>query len=134
MCWRYMELGGPIMWPLLACSILLGAVLFERFWTVLIRHRLARRAVAEASLHFHRRVLGLFIELPPSIGLLGTVVGVVQSFQLVQGQLNGKAVGAGLGVACLTTIFGLSIAIVAMLSRHLLDWAAGSPPAPRETT
>ena len=27
---RYMDMGGPLMWPLLVCSVLLGAVLNKR--------------------------------------------------------------------------------------------------------
>ena len=69
--------------------------------------------------------------MPPSLGLLGTVVGVVRSFQLVDGHLSTEAIGSGLGIACMTTIYGLGIAIVAAVSGYLLDWVSGAP-APAE--
>ena len=118
-------LGGPLMWPLLLCSILLGAVLFERTLVIGLWFRLCRFRTARRSLLWHRRVLPFFTDVPPSLGLLGTVVGVVQSFDLVDGRLTTAAMGAGLGVACMTTIFGLGIAIVASICGYACDWAIG---------
>ena len=129
MLWRFMEIGGFMMWPLLGCSVLLTAVLFERSWTVLFKHRLLGKPLPGAAKQSHRRALMFFTDVPPSLGLLGTVIGVVQSFQLVEGQLDGEAVGAGLGVACLTTVFGLAIGIVAAIASYILDWAAPAETA-----
>ncbi len=117
---QFLEVGGPLMWPLLVCSILLVAVLVERVLVVLVAHRLF--GANPRSLLWHRRVLPFFTDVPPSLGLLGTVVGVVKSFELMDGHLNTEAVGAGLGIACMTTIFGLGIAIVASVSSYLLNW------------
>ena len=125
----YMSLGGPLMWPLLACSVLLGAVLLERFYSVVIRHKLLGRALPEASRWHHRTTLGFFMEVPPSLGLLGTVLGVVKSFGLVEGRVDTQAMAAGLSVACMTTVFGLVIAIVATIGRYALDLIAGPSPA-----
>lgn len=122
---QFMALGGPLMWPLLACSILLGAVLVERLLVVGVRYRLLGGRLAARKLLWHRRVLPFFTDVPPSLGLLGTVVGVVRSFQLFDGRLTDDALGVGLGIACMTTIFGLGIAIVASISRYVLDWAVG---------
>jgi len=115
-----------MMWPLLLCSVLLGAFLIERTWVVLVRPALTSRPGQDRSLTVHRRVLPFFRDIPPSLGLLGTVVGIVQSFRLVDGQLDGDTVGAGLGVACTTTIFGIAIAIVAATVSYLLDWIAAA--------
>jgi biopolymer transport protein ExbB/TolQ len=106
-------------------SVLLGAIMFERVWVLGVKHLLFGLKLPEKRLIAHRRVLPFFTDVPPSVGLLGTVVGVVQSFQLVNGQLNGDAVGAGLGIACITTVFGLSIAIVASMCSYLSDWLVG---------
>jgi biopolymer transport protein ExbB/TolQ len=116
-----------MMWPLLACSVALVAVLIERAWQIGLRRKVFGCRLSPGALTWHRRVLPFFRDVPPSIGLLGTVVGVVQSFQLVHGRLDGDAVGAGLGVACLTTVLGLGIGITASVSEYLLDWATGSP-------
>ena len=126
---QFFEVGGPLMWPLLLCSVLLGAVLLERSLVVGFRHCLLGGAVSRSKLTWHRRALPFFADVPPSIGLLGTVIGVVKSFQLMDGHLNGEAVGAGLGIACMTTIFGLGIAVVASVSCYVFDWMVTEPVA-----
>jgi len=70
----------------------------------------------------HRRMMPFFRDIPPSLGLLGTVVGVVKSFHLLNGRISADAVGEGLGIACLTTVFGIGIAISASLIGYLADW------------
>jgi biopolymer transport protein ExbB len=108
------------MWPLLVCSVVLGGVLIERLLVVVIGWKLF--GATPRSLDWHRRILPFFGDIPPALGLLGTVVGVVRSFQLMNGHLDTEAVGTGLGIACMTTIFGLSIAIIASISGYLLNW------------
>ena len=117
---HFLQLGGPLMWPLLVCSILLTAVLLDRVLVVVVGHKMM--GTQPRTLDWHRRVLPFFTDVPPSLGLLGTVVGVVKSFHLMNGQLNTEAVGTGLAIACMTTIFGLGIAIVASISAYMLDW------------
>ena len=126
---QFLDVGGPLMWPLLICSILLGGVLIERVLVVGIRHRLLGGRVTRHVLTWHRRALPFFADVPPSVGLLGTVVGVVKSFELMNGNLNSQAVGVGLGIACMTTIFGLGIAVVASVSSYVLDWLVSEPTA-----
>lgn len=126
----YLHQGGLLMWPLLACSILLGAVVFERVWVVFLRHMLLGSRIPAQRLQWHRRVLPFFVDVPPAIGLLGTVVGLVQSFDLNTGRPTGHALGVGLGVACYTTIFGLGIAIVAIICQYGLEWLVGDKHAP----
>jgi len=122
---RYMEWGGVMMWPLLLCSILLGAVLLERAWSVGIRYGLLGWPGGKMSLTWHRAVLRFFIDVPPSMGLLGTVIGVTNSFRLTEGRITAESAAAGLGVACFTTIAGLLIALVASISVYVLDWIGG---------
>jgi biopolymer transport protein ExbB len=122
-----MELGGPLMWPLLGFSILLGAVLFERLWVIGLCHLMLGLRVDRRRLWWHHRALPFFSDLPPSLGLLGTVMGVIKSFNLMGGQIDGHEVGIGLSIACMTTAFGLAIAIVAAFSRYVLDALIGDP-------
>ncbi len=121
---QFVQVGGPLMWPLLACSILLVAVLFERFLVVGVAYRLL--GARPRSLFSHRKLLPFFTDVPPSLGLLGTVVGIVQSFNLMDGELNSDAMAIGLGVACMTTVFGLGIAIPASVAGYILDWMVAS--------
>lgn len=75
--------------------------------------------------------LGVIISLSPVLGLLGTITGMIASFNaLNQNNDNPLAVTAGIGEALITTVFGLCISIVAIcfhayfqkrLSRVALD-------------
>jgi biopolymer transport protein ExbB len=58
--------------------------------------------------------LALFTNLAPIIGFLGTVVGMIQSFDVIakQGLSNPAAVAEGISVALITTAGGLIIAVV----------------------
>ena len=56
----------------------------------------------------------LFIAMAPSLGFLGTVIGMVMAFDQVQqaGDLNASVVAAGMKVALITTIFGIIVALM----------------------
>ncbi len=56
----------------------------------------------------------LFIAMAPSLGFLGTVVGMVQAFDAIQqaGDISPTVVASGMKVALLTTIFGIIVALV----------------------
>ena len=58
--------------------------------------------------------LSLFISLSPSLGFMGTVVGLVQSFDAIQaaGDISPALVAGGMKVALLTTLLGLIAAMV----------------------
>jgi len=166
--------GGPVMWPLLACSIVALAVVFERviFWMVVSlrkNQKLINRIFTlteegdfdtaikegEASLCLvcriltsglaHRNyglvqsleaaamqeiekmkrylsVLDTIITLAPLLGILGTVSGIIISFDLLgtTGIEDPKAVTGGIAQALLTTAAGLAIAIVALLPYNAL--------------
>ncbi len=160
--------GGPVMIPLLICSITVVAVCLERFlffmwsstntgrllqtlkWT--INHRglsesseIAKRArgpVASVmaaglsvksrdredieasmqvaaqreiqSLEKRMRVLDVIVTIAPLLGLLGTVIGIISSFNILaqtEGLAGPSALSAGIAEALLTTATGLIIAI-----------------------
>jgi len=166
--------GGPVMWPLLACSVVALAVVFERlvFWLVVSvrkNQRLVNRiftlteegdfdtAIREgeaskclvcriltaglahrnyglvqsleaAGMHEIEKmkrylsVLDTIITLAPLLGILGTVSGIIVSFDLLgsAGIEDPKAVTGGIAQALLTTAAGLAIAIVALLPYNAL--------------
>ena len=116
----WFEQGGIMMWPLLVCSILFGAAVIERCWLLLFAGLVPGRRLRPAEMPRTRRIFEFFKEVPPAIGLLGTVLGVVESFGLENGRITAEAAGAGLGVACYTTIFGLVIAILATVAEYIL--------------
>ncbi|MCF7847848.1 MAG: MotA/TolQ/ExbB proton channel family protein [Kiritimatiellales bacterium] len=161
--------GGPVMWPLLACSVVALAVVVERiiFWIIIScrqdRKRVERiftlteqgsfeaaveegkdshsisvriltaglthrnygltqslEAGAMSEIETMKRglsVLDTIITLSPLLGILGTVSGIIVSFDLLgdAGIEDPKAVTGGIAQALITTAAGLSIAIVTLL-------------------
>ena len=56
----------------------------------------------------------LFIALSPSLGFLGTVIGMIEAFDKIQqvGDISATVVAGGIKVALLTTVFGLITAMI----------------------
>ncbi|MBR1388002.1 MAG: MotA/TolQ/ExbB proton channel family protein [Prevotella sp.] len=59
----------------------------------------------------------LFIAMAPSLGFLGTVIGMVMAFDQIQtaGDISPTIVAEGMKVALITTIFGIIVALVLQL-------------------
>ena len=165
----YFVKGGPVMWPLLLCSIATIGIGVERFlyykqadsgkaftkqfcnyienddWInakeladgtkgevaklatiVMARHGNFERlegfiaARAERAIDkFEKNLgyLGVLVALSPILGLLGTITGMIASFNALDVRMdNPMAVTAGIGEALITTVFGLSIAIMGICS------------------
>lgn len=93
------------------------------------------RAVVEANLLWrgnaevtamnrHIRLLELIAMISPLLGLLGTVLGMIQSFQdlaLAEGAANASLLAGGIWQALLTTAAGLLVAIPAAIAASLLS-------------
>ena len=160
--------GGPVMYPLLACSIIALTVTIERalFWIVEdvrrsqplvdktlelcregnweavreevagsrdyvikvlvggILHRefsmvKAMEAAAADEVKRMRRNMGVLdtmITVAPLLGIFGTVIGIITSFDLLgtSGIEHPQAVTAGIAQALITTAAGLGIAILSV--------------------
>ena len=87
---------------------------------ILFREGSQQIAVLERRL----RGLSLVAEIAPLLGLLGTVTGMIQAFQRIQGlggQINIEVLAGGIWEALLTTAVGLTIAIPAMAAFHVFQ-------------
>ena len=158
--------GGPVMYPLLACSVIVLTVIIERifFWINLDKNRnqpllnevleLCRKgdweAVKERTIGskdyiieiliigiLHREfsmikamesaaaeeikimrrymnILDTMITVAPLLGIFGTVIGIILSFEVLgsSGIEHPEAVTAGIAQALITTATGLGIAIL----------------------
>lgn len=180
--WELFKAGGPLMWPLLLCSIVATAIIAERLWT-LQRKRvlpdgllnqvwqrahgggLDRKQVAAirsgsplgqilaagvANAHRSREemkegieevgrhvvhdmsryldTLGTVASISPLLGLLGTVFGMIEVFQVITAGGIGRAdqLAGGIGEALITTAAGLCIAIPTLIGyRYLRNLVAG---------
>jgi biopolymer transport protein ExbB len=165
--WILMQRGGPVMWPLLALSIVAVAVSLERgwFWGRLHRASEMRRIakVIDALRAGHRdkvvallgrdaspyaevvqrlldeepsdalaveavecerprlerfmNVLSTIVTAAPMLGILGTVLGIIRSFQLLgtsQTLVDPREVSVGIAEALITTAAGLIVALIAL--------------------
>lgn len=73
------------------------------------------------QLEKYLNALGTIAAIAPLLGLLGTVVGMINVFSALNlgGSSNAEALAGGIAQALLTTAFGLSIAILSlMFHRH----------------
>lgn len=74
-------------------------------------------SVQDANLEKGCSWITLFIAMAPSLGFLGTVVGMVMAFDQIQtaGDISPTIVAAGMKVALITTIFGIIVALILQL-------------------
>lgn len=61
--------------------------------------------------------ISLFIAIAPSLGFLGTVIGMIQAFDaiVIAGDISPNVVAGGMKVALITTVGGLIVAIILQL-------------------
>ena len=71
-------------------------------------------AVQAANLEKGCSWITLFIAIAPSLGFLGTVIGMVMAFDQIQsaGDISPTIVASGMKVALITTIFGIIVALI----------------------
>jgi biopolymer transport protein ExbB len=173
--YEIMQSGGPVMWPLLACSVAVFTVIIERtlFWIDIERKRnralvdevltlaetgnweqirkntigcrdhvvrllvvgivhrdydMGRAMEAEANLTIQRMsrympVLDTMITVAPLLGIFGTVLGIISSFQILgtSGIADPKLVTSGIAQALITTATGLGISIIAVIPYNYLN-------------
>jgi biopolymer transport protein ExbB len=89
---------------------------------VAIRQTVSFDAAGEViELKRNLRILSAISTLGPLLGLLGTVVGIIQSFDALGGRVGparGEALAQGISLALVATAFGLGIAILAVVSYY----------------
>ncbi|TYO99696.1 biopolymer transport protein ExbB [Geothermobacter ehrlichii] len=168
--------GGPLMWPLLACSVLALAIFIvkllwfarqrregrelfkevvtlaqeERFDEAIIVCRQSSSPLAQVLLAALRqagrprehvktvagevagqqsvafeRYLGLLSTIgtiSPLLGLLGTVVGMIEAFNVIAtvGVGTPQTLGGGISQALITTATGMAVAIPVILAHRFL--------------
>jgi biopolymer transport protein ExbB len=136
-----LENGGLILWVILFTSILMWTLIIERYIYVYWLHpkhvtehihtwqlradrsswyaqQIRQGMIAEHAIELKRYLLSIrtLIAALPMLGLLGTVAGMIQTFDVltVFGTGNVRGMAGGISVALITTMGGLLAALSGM--------------------
>tara|TARA_R110002050_G_scaffold9504_1_gene33167 strand:+ start:315258 stop:315782 length:525 start_codon:yes stop_codon:yes gene_type:complete len=136
-----LESGGMVLWAILIASVVMWTMIIERYFFVYFIHpthtknavaswqqRSDRRswnaqqirqgmiAESSASLKQYLMYIRTLIAALPMLGLLGTVDGMIQTFDVltVFGTGNARGMAGGISVALITTMGGLLAALSGM--------------------
>ena len=73
-----------------------------------------RGGVESSKMEQNLSWISLFIAIAPSLGFLGTVIGMIQAFDaiMVAGDMSPAVVAGGMKVALITTVGGLIVAVI----------------------
>ncbi len=134
----FIELGGPVIWALLATSLLMWFLILERFWFIRIswprrfrvimqtwqgrsdRYSWKARSIREEQvsragmdLHALLPMIQILVVLCPLLGLLGTVTGMIGVFDVIamSGNDDAQAMARGVYRATIPTMSGLVVAL-----------------------
>ena len=106
--------GGPVMWPIVALSVVGLAILVWKAF----EFRAGRKDAKGLA------VVSTIITAEPMLGILGTVTGIMQTFGALNGAdgaANPLAATAGIGEALITTAAGLVASLVLLFPYNVLD-------------
>jgi len=144
----YLEAGGPVVVALLFSTLVLWLLISERFiYYFLTAPRLCRaqtqrwqdrsdrgswkahlyreRLVSEVQVENERNlsVIKALIMITPLLGLLGTVTGMIEVFQVITdtGASNARLMAAGISRATIPTMTGLAVSLTGVFAMSYLD-------------
>ena len=134
----FFDSGGLVLWAIFAVSMLLWALIIERYiylrriypaeldqlvtaWkergdqTSWFAHQIRLARIAELSSCLDRSIglIRSLIAICPLLGLLGTVTGMINVFDVmaVMGTGNARAMATGISMATIPTMAGLVVAL-----------------------
>lgn len=135
---QFLEAGGTVLWVILIVSILLWTLIIERYWYIKIifpgalqlkteewkgredkqswyatNIRASILSEIEQDLFRSLATIHMLIVLCPLLGLVGTVTGMINVFDVValEGSSNPKALADGVSLATIPTLAGLVTAL-----------------------
>ncbi len=136
-----MEQGGIVLWSILLVSVVMWVLIIERYYFVYFvypkqveyyidawQHRSDRRSwcsqqirsgmIAHSRYELQRHIVPIktLTGVLPMLGLLGTVYGMIQTFDVmtVFGTGNTRGMASGISIALITTMGGLMTALSGM--------------------
>ncbi len=105
--------GGPVMWPILGLSVMALAILV---WNLIALAKGEKPSAKSLS------VVSAVITAEPMLGILGTVIGIMNTFKTLDGG-NPLEATAGIGEALITTAAGLIASLILLFPYNLVDSA-----------
>ena len=135
---RFMEMGGNVLWLIAILLFCMWALIFERVWYLQVgwkkdvgkaiatwegraerkswnAHQVRQKLISEAKLqiNMYLPVIKTMVALCPLLGLLGTVTGMINTFQAITlyGAGDPQIMAGGISQALVTTVLGLLVAI-----------------------
>ena len=134
----FLHAGGPVLWAILVLAALIGFIVAERYWFLFgifpqrvrsyqgtwqalrtQQENLARpirsSLISQARIELEQWLpfLKTLVALCPLLGLLGTVTGMIEVFDVVtvSGTGNVRAMASGISRATLPTMAGMVVAL-----------------------
>lgn len=107
----------------------MGRVLIQAIEVINQDHEILEAVLINATeneirqLFRYIQTLATIGNIAPLLGLLGTVVGMIKSFMVIQemgGKVNAAVLAGGISEAMLTTAFGLAVALPTMIAHSYL--------------
>ena len=114
MNFKFFLAGGPVMWPILALSVIGLAILVWKAFEFRAGRRSAKGLV----------IVSTIITAEPMLGILGTVTGIMRTFNALNeagGTANPLGATAGIGEALITTAAGLVASLILLFPYNILD-------------
>jgi biopolymer transport protein ExbB len=137
----FIERGGDVLLVIAAVTAAMWTLIYERFWYFRIGHREQRKRleedwaaredhsswaahkirmmkISELRLNLQQRLwpIETLVTLCPMLGLLGTVTGMIEVFDVMAtGSGNARGMAAGVSKATLPTMAGMVAALSGML-------------------
>lgn len=134
----FMEQGGDVLFLILAVTFIMWVLIVERIWYFALEYKKQKNRVIEAwetraerkSWFAHKirtamisevnhdlfrgvNLIKTLVALCPLVGLLGTVTGMIEVFDVMgsQGSSNARAMAAGVSKATIPTMAGMVAAL-----------------------
>jgi Biopolymer transport proteins len=103
------ETRGPV-----ASIFYQGLLRYDQGLDVVEKTIVSYGSVQQSELENGLSWIGLFIAIAPSLGFLGTVIGMINAFDAIQaaGDISPNVVAGGMKVALITTVGGLIVAMI----------------------
>lgn len=144
----FMDRGGDVLYMILVVTFIMWVLIIERLWYLSAEYRKERNRVVDAwearserkSWYAHKiriamisevtnnlmsgvQMIKTMVALCPLIGLLGTVTGMIEVFDVMafQGSGNARAMAAGVSKATIPTMAGMVAALSGVFISNYID-------------